>query len=299
MQLLNYMQLYVEVAKTKNFRKAAVTLGMSSSTLSRNIAALEKEIGVRLLHRSTRRVELTDAGQAYFNRCQGIVEEANVAHEALRGDAARPSGTLRVSMPVDLAINYLAPLLAEFAMAYPLIDFELEAASRRVDLLAEPFDLAIRMGPAPSAPSTLVARQIALLERQLYAAPAYLERAPPLDHPDDLIRHALCAAPGIGQGGWTLFKGAASVTVPARARFLMNNVGLSRALASEGAGIAILDNVIARDELASGRLLRVLPEWRLAPIPVHAITDTRLLSARTRLFVDFLKARLAGRNLAV
>lgn len=296
MQLLNYMQLYVEVAKTRNFRKAADTLGMSSSTLSRNIAALEKEIGVRLLHRSTRRVELTEAGQAYFNRCQGIVDEANVAHEALRGEALHPSGTLRISMPVDLAISYLAPLLAEFAVAYPLIDFELEASSRRVDLLADPFDLAIRMGPAPAAPSTLVARQIALLERQLYAAPAYLDRAPPLDHPDDLAQHALCVAPGAMRDGWTLFNGAASSTVQVKTRFAMNSVGLSRALAAEGAGIAVLDSVIARDELASGRLRRVLPQWSLAPIQVHAITDTRLVSARTRLFVDFIKERLAARN---
>ena len=189
-------------------------------------------------------------------------------------------------------------MLAAFAVAYPLIDFELDAASRRIDLLAAPFDLAIRMGPAPTAPSTLVARRIALLERHLYAAPAYLDQAPALAHPDDLAQHALCVAPGVIRDGLTMFNGAASRTVPVATRFAMNSVGLSRALAAEGAGIAILDSVIARDELASGRLRRVLPEWSLAPIPVHAITDTRLLSARTRLFVDFLKERLAGRNLA-
>ncbi|ATQ77537.1 LysR family transcriptional regulator [Massilia violaceinigra] len=299
MQLLNYMHLYVEVARTKNFRKAADSLGMSSSTLSRNIAALEKEIGVRLLHRSTRRVELTEAGEAYFNRCQGIVEEANVAHEALRGEAAHPSGTLRISMPVDFAINYLAPVLAEFARAYPLIDFELDAGARRVDLLAEPFDLAIRMGPAPAAPSTLVARQIALLERHLYASPAYLDQAPPLAHPEDLAHHTLCVAGGIKQDGWVLFNGADSMAVPIASRFRLNSMGLSRALAAQGVGIAVLDNMIARAELASGLLQRVLPQWSLAPIPVHAITDTRLLSARTRLFVDFLKARLGGQDSVV
>lgn len=295
MEILNAMRLFVEVAKSKNFRRAAETLGISNSTLSRNIAELEKTVGLRLLHRSTRNVELTEAGAAYFRRCQSIVEEARIAHEALLDVAERPSGTLRVSMPADLATVYLAPILRDFAQAYPLVNFELDLTPRRVDLLAGHFDLAIRVGPAPTAPSMLVARQIALVPRFLYAAPSYLETAPALNHPADLAHHKLCMALGTGtlqSEQQTFYRGNASVNVQLAQRIAMNNVGLSRALAAQGMGIAVLSSEIARDDVVAGRLQQVLLGWSMAPVPIHAVTETRLLPARTRLFIEFLKAGL-------
>ena len=295
MELLSYMRLFVEVARTRSFRRAAEALDMPNSTLSRHIAELEKTIGLRLLHRSTRKVELTEAGEVYFKRCQSIVEEARIAHESLLDVVERPSGTLRVSMPADLATGYLAPLLADFARAYPLIAFEFDLTPRRIDLQAEPFDLALRIGPPPTAPSMLVARQIALLPRYLYAAPSYLKHAPSLSSPDDLRHHVLCVASGTLKQGEvlrTLYRGDETVKVMTTTRFAMNSVGLSRSLAVRGVGIAAMDTELARDEVTSGRLVRVLPEWSLSPVQVHAITETRLLPARTRLFIEFLKGRL-------
>ncbi|MGH8782020.1 LysR family transcriptional regulator [Paraburkholderia sp.] len=295
MELLNYMRLFVEVARTRSFRRAADALDMPNSTLSRHIATLEKTIGLRLLHRSTRKVELTEAGEVYFKRCQSIVEEARIAHESLLEVAERPTGTLRVSMPADLATGYLAPIIAEFAVAYPLIAFEFDLTPRRIDLQAEPFDLAIRMGPAPTAPSMLIARPVAALPRYLYASPAYLKRAAPLTHPNDLDRHVVCSVQGTARpadAARTFYRGGETVDVTITTRFAMNSVALSRALALQGVGIAVLDNVLARDDVALGRLVRVLPDWRLAPIQVHAITETRLLPARARLFIEFLKTRL-------
>jgi len=294
MEVLNYMRLFVEVARVKSFRRAAEVLEMPNSTLSRHITELEKRIGLRLLHRSTRKVELTEAGAVYFKRCQSIVEEARIAHEALLDLAEHASGTLRVSMPVDLATDYLAPILSDFAKANPRIDFEFDLTPRRVDLLTEQFDLAIRMGPPPTAPSMLVARQIALLPRYLYAAPAYLKKAPPLKHPQDLAQHVLCMVQNTRQQAETktLYRDDEVVAVVAPTRFAMNSVGLSRSLAKQGVGIAVLDSVLARDDVAAGLLRRVLPDWHLAPVQVHAITETRLLPARTRLFIDFLKTRL-------
>lgn len=296
MELLSYMRLFVEVARTRSFRRAAEALDMPNSTLSRHIATLEKTIGLRLLNRSTRKVELTDAGEVYFKRCQSIVEEARIAHESLLEVAERPTGTLRVSMPVDLATRYFAPLIAEFAAAYPLIAFEFDLTPRRIDLQADPFDLVIRIGPPPTAPSMLVARPIAVLPRYLYASPTYLKRAAPLNHPNDLDRHVVCGVQGAARpadGARTFYRGDETVAVAISTRFSMNNVGLSRALALEDVGIAVLDNVIAREDVESGRLIRVLPEWSLAPVQVHAITETRLLPARARLFIDFLKTRLS------
>lgn len=294
-ELLSYMRLFVEVARAKSFRKAADALDMPNSTVSRHIAELERTIGLRLLRRSTRRVELTEAGEVYFKRCQSIVEEARIAHESLLEVVERPTGTLRVSMPADFATGYLAPILKDFANAYPLIAFEFDLTPRRVDLQTEPFDLAIRIGPPPTTPSTLVARQIALLPRYLYAAPGYLKQAPPLKYPGDLVDHVLC----VGQGttkqhevSRTFHCSDDQVEVRVDSRFVTNSVGLSRSLAILGVGIAVLDTELTREDVAAGRLRRVLPGWSLTPVQVHAITESRLLPARSRLFIDFMKERL-------
>jgi len=295
-ELLSHMHLFVEVARTKSFRRAADALDMPNSTLSRHIAALEKKIGLRLLNRSTRKVELTEAGEVYFKRCQSIVEEARIAHESLLDVAERPTGTLRVSMPADLATGYLAPIIADFAKAYPLIAFEFDLSPRPIDLHAEPFDLAIRIGPPPTTPSTLIARPIALLPRYLYASPAYLRSAAPLTHPKDLDQHVVCVVEGAGRLGraeGTFYRGGESVSVTIGTRFAMNSVALSRALAIQSVGLAVLNHVLALDDVQSGRLVRVLPDWHLAPVQVHAVTETRLLPARVRLFIDFLKAQLS------
>ena len=295
MELLSYMHLFVEVARTKSFRRAADALDMPNSTLSRHIAELEKKIGLRLLNRSTRKVELTEAGEVYFKRCQSIVEEARIAHESLLDVAERPTGTLRVSMPADLATGYLGPIIADFAKAYPLIAFEFDLSPRPIDLQAEPFDLAIRIGPPPTAPSTLVARPIAVLPRYLYASPAYLRSAAPLTHPNDLDRHVVCIVDGAARqerAERTFYRGGESVGVMIGTRFAMNSVALSRTLAIQGVGLAVLNNVLALDDVELGRLVRVLPDWSLAPVQVHALTETRLLPARARLFIDFLKAQL-------
>ena len=295
MDVLSHMRLFVEVAKRKSFRAAAEALDMSNSTLSRNIAELEKAIGLRLLHRSTRKVELTEAGEAYFCRCQGIVEEAMSAHEALLDWSEKPAGLLRVTMTSSFGVGYLAPVLAEFAAAYPQIRFDFDISSRMVDLQSEPFDVAIRMGPPPTAPSTLVVRRIALMPRYLYASPVYLRKAPPLRHADDLVHHTLSG--GVMSGRmpplWRrLRRGDEVVEVHAEARYGTNSAALSLSMAANGLCISALDPQLAQQEVDAGRLQRVLPEWEMEPILVHALTDTRHLPARTRLFLDFLRQRL-------
>ena len=296
MDVLNYMRLFVEVAKRKSFRAAAEALDMPNSTLSRNIAELEKTIGLRLLHRSTRKVELTEAGDVYFKRCQSIVEEALSAHEALLDVSERAIGTLRVSMTSSFGVAYLAPLVNEFATAYPLIRFEFDVSSRRVDLQLDRFDLAIRVGAPPTTPSSLVVRQLALLPpRYLYASPAYLRQAPPLDHARDLARHVVCAPPVFGNApevARLLHRGAESVPVGVDARFTTNSADMGRAMAGHGLCIVALDPQMAQLDVAAGRLQRVLDGWWLDPVTVYAVTDTRHLPARTKLFIAFLKQRL-------
>lgn len=288
MELLNDMALFVEVVKARSFRRAAQTIGVPNSTLSRRISGLEKAIGLRLLHRTTRKIELTEAGQLYFERCRRIVDEARLAHEQLGEMLAQPSGVLRVSLPVDFATTYLAPQLAEFSRRYPGISFEFDLTPRRVDLVAEPFDVAIRMGELPD--STLIARKLAELPRYLYASPRYLELSGEPSGPADLEKHeCLCFPRG---GAWTLRDGAQSVEVVVGGRFQLNSIGMIRRMAALDWGIAMLAEAIVAEDLADGRLRRVLPQWQATPISVHAVTETRLLPAKTQRFIEFLNVCL-------
>lgn len=285
---LKDMALFVEVVKAKGFRSASDVLGIPNSTLSRQIGELEKSIGLRLLHRTTRRIELTEAGRIYFERCKRIVDEARLAHEQLGEMLAQPSGVLRASLPVDFAVTYLAPLIAEFASLYPGITFDFDLTPRRVDLVSEPFDVAIRMGE--SSHSQLIARMLATLTPHLYASPGYLERSGEPGKPAELERHECFNI--LRPGAWTLHDGKKTATVTVGGRFTLNSVGMLRRLATLDMGIILLPEEIVADELASGKLRRIMPQWHGTPQPVYAMTETRLLPAKTQRFIEFLRARL-------
>jgi DNA-binding transcriptional LysR family regulator len=259
-----------------------------NSTLSRRISALEKAIGLRLLHRTTRKVELTEAGRIYFDRCKRIVDEARLAHEQLGDMLAQPSGVLRASLPVDFATIYMAPLIAEFAERYPGIAFDFDLTPRQVDLVSEPFDVAIRIGEPPS--SHLIARPLASFVPHLYASPDYLRRVGEPMEPADLERMECMNI--LKERPWVLYRGKESAQVSIRSRFTLNNVGLISRLAIHGMGVVMLTDELVVDDLAAGRLVRVLPSWHGKPVPVYALTETRLLPAKTQRFIEFLKERL-------
>lgn len=288
MELLNDMALFVEVARARSFRGAAEATGVPNSTLSRRIGALEKAIGLRLLHRTTRKVELTEAGQVYYERCRRIADEARVAHEQLGEMLAQPSGVLRASLPVDFATIYMAPLITDFARRYPGITFDFDLTPRRVDLVSEPFDVAIRMGELTD--SGLIARLLARLAVQAYASPGYLKVSGEPDHPSQLAQHECL---GFAKAGtWELHRGADTVQVEVGGRFMVNSVGMFRRLATLDLGIVLLPQEIVADDVAAGRLRRILPEWEGKPTPVYALTETRLLPAKVQRFIDFLQERL-------
>lgn len=287
---LDDMALFVEVVKVKSFRRAAEILGMPNSTLSRRISELEKAIGLRLLHRTTRKIELTEAGQIYYERSKRIVEEARLAHEQLGEMLAQPSGVLRASFPVDFATTYLAQLIADFAQLYPKISFDFDLTPRRVDLISEPYDVAIRIGP--QSDSGLIARKLAMVVPQLYAAPGYLQRSGNPAQPSDLVGHQCLGF--AHEMPWILDSGTETIEVTVGSRFRLNSVGMTRKLAALDQGIVLLPEGIVADEVAAGNLRRILPEWRGQPVPVYALTETRLLPAKTQHFIDFLRDRLPG-----
>ncbi|AUL48623.1 LysR family transcriptional regulator [Bordetella trematum] len=290
---LNDIALFVEVAKRKNFSHAAEALSIPTSTLSRRVSELERSIGMKLLNRSTRRIDLTEAGVIYFERCRHIVEEARVAHEQLQDMAAQPKGRLRISMPTSLAQLFLPIVIRDFREQYPDIECDFDLSMRPIDPISNPFDLVLRFGPQPD--SSLVARQIVLMTQQLYASPEYLERHGEPRVPADLGHHE-CLRPAMNEAYsyWVLHSGEKVERVQVTGRLAANNVGMLGRLASNGLGITPLLVFDAMERaISQGGLLRVLPQWSLTPIPLFALLPSRRIPAKTRAFLDFIQPRLA------
>jgi len=291
MDVLRDMALFVEVAKTKSIKKAAEALSMPDSTLSRRITGLERSLGLRLLNRSTRRISLTEAGMTYFSQCQQIVEAAKLAQERLKEMVESPQGLLRLSLPVDFSTLFLAPMIGDFLRLYPKITFDLQLSENWLDLAQEGFDLSIRIGRQPD--STVTARHIADIRYGLYASPDYLHLAGTPKHPRDLADHTCIrmVCPHWDET-WTLAGPGEVMRVNVNTRVSANNVALVRRFAILGAGIAPLDQLLGGEDAKAGRLIPVLPEWKLNRIPVFALLPAKLLPAKTRIFVEFLVSRM-------
>ncbi len=291
MQWLSDMALFVEVAKTRSFTKAAANLTMPTSTLSRRISQLEQHLGLRLFTRSTRSLELTEAGQQYYERAQWIVSEAHAAQEDIMRLNQSPAGLIRLSLAVDFGMYYIAPLLAEFNQHYPAIRFDLDLSARRADLFSEPVDMAIRMGEL--ADSSLYARLIAHVSLGLYAAPAYLAQYGTPQQPADLQRHqCIDFKTNDGKSVWALLNKQQTYAFVLNATIRLNNMGMAQQLACMGLGICLLGAQVAAPEVQRGRLIPVLSDWQLHLVPAYALTATRLLPQRLRLWLDFLAERL-------
>lgn len=289
---MNYFQnmpVFVEVAKANSFRRAAEVLGLPNSTVSRRVADLERNLGLRLFNRTTRQVELTEAGHLYFANCTRILAEAELAHLELTHLQTRPSGVLRISLPVDFAVQYLRPVLTAFAKHYPTIRFDLDLTPNLADLLGDPVDLAIRMSRPKDG--HLIARPIARLQTLLVAAPDYLQKRGQPATPQDLLAHDCLR---MKDAPWVLADPAGNrTTIEVGGAFTANNIGLLYQLALEGNGIAQYAAQLAQPDLASGRLVRVLAQWSPPAVQAFAITTTRLLPAKVRVFLEFLTQNLS------
>ena len=293
MDHLRDLALFVAVAEAKSFTKAAALLGLPTSTLSRRIAELETSMELKLLVRSTRRVELTEAGALYLSLGEGIVAAAREAHQQVRGLAERPQGTLRMSIEAEIGPRLVAPVLAEYLERYPEVRIDLDLSPRRVDLLAEGFNLALRIGRLPD--SGLTVRRLAVLSASLYAAPSYVKRRGKPEQPADLLGHERIHLLHKGdRGEWRLMKGDEAIEVPSNSVLCANNMTMIRHLARLGVGIAVVDDLMASEDVDRGLLQTVLPGWTLEPMPVSILTPTRLLAAKTRAFVDLLAERVTG-----
>ncbi|HET7549016.1 MAG TPA: LysR family transcriptional regulator [Usitatibacter sp.] len=292
----NDLLLFARVADLGSFSRAAERLGLPKSTVSRRVSALESRLGERLLQRTTRKLVLTELGQAVLEHARHVAEDVEAASALAANRQVEPRGRLRVTMPHDLGNLMLAPLLARFARAHPAVTLEIDLSSRFVDLIGESFDLAIRMGELADD-ATLSARRVATFTQGLYASPAYLKRRGAPRDPEGLMAHeALHVASRSGEPmPWALRRGAAEWRGVPPARAIANSPELLMRMALEGAGIAIVTDHFALAHVKKKQLACVLPKWRPAPVAAWAVfPGRRLMPAKTRAFIDALAALFSG-----
>lgn len=287
----NDLLLFARIVEAGSFSMAAQRLDLPKSTVSRRIALLEASVGERLLQRTTRRLVLTEFGASLLEHARKVAEEVEAAGALALHRQAEPSGKLRVSVPNDFANIGMTELIPRFCERYPAVSLELDLSPRRVDLVAENFDVAIRMGDLPED-STLAARRIAVERFGLYAAPRYIAQRGLPEQPDDLLAHDLLCilSRSGGPAPWVLTRGKVKWERELRARLTANSPELLARLARGGAGIAASSDLFVGDYVKRGELVRVLPDWELPPATGWAVfPGRRLMPAKTRVFLDMLE----------
>lgn len=287
------MRVFAAVVERSGFSAAADALDMSTPSVTRHIAWLEQRLGTRLLNRTTRRVSLTSAGAAYHERCLKLLAEFAATEAAVTAQSLEPSGTLRVNAPVSFGIARLGALAARFGQLHPQVTIDLDLSDRLVDLVEEGYDVAIRITRQPAG--SLIARPLAEAEVTLCAAPAYLARAGTPASVAELARHA-CLGYRYWAGGdeWRLEGPHGEESVRVSERLRANNGDVLREAAIAGMGITLQPDFIVGQALADGRLVRILPRYRIAPVRIFAVYASRShLAPKVRSFIDFLVAAFA------
>lgn len=283
------MALFVEIARTASFSRASERLGIPNATVSRRIAAMERRLGVRLFERTTRNVILTSAARRYYERCAPLVDAALIADEELRATAHEIRGELRISMPVDLGINYLAPMLPQFVARYPQITLRLDLSPKFTNLTAEACDLALRLAPVHD--EHLISRRIGVIYQGLYASPGYLDLHGRPRTPHDLTGHECLHVPVLnGTALWTFTDGERNerIAVAVRGQIGANSMRMLATLAEQGLGIALLPIEIVKEAVARQRLEPILSHYALPGWELFAVTASRPQSAALRAFLEFL-----------
>jgi DNA-binding transcriptional LysR family regulator len=291
---LNDLVVFTAVVDAGGFSKAALRLGVAPAKVSLEVARLEARLGTTLFTRTTRRVVPTEAGRALHEECAPLLRQLHAAVEEVHGAGPALAGSLRVTAPTDFGAHFVAPALARFAVLHPALAIELQAGDRIADLVGEGIDVAIRMGWLRD--SSLRAIKLGDFDQYAVASPAYLARAGTPRSPDDLAALEWIAMTRLPAPLTWRFAGndGADRTVQLRARIRTDSVGALRALVLEGAGASILDQYSVQRDLASGALVRLLPEWALPSGGTYAVFPPgRHVSRKARAFVDFYQAWLA------
>lgn len=293
MDRLDAMRLFVRVAELGSFAAVAQQRDIARSVVTRQIAALEAHLGVKLMVRSTRRLALTSAGTAYLEKCRVILNLVEAAEADVAQERMTPRGHIRLGLPLSFGLRRLSPLLLDFAQRYPEVSLELDYTDRRVSLIEEGFDLSIRI-TARLAPGD-IARKLGDCRLIAVASPDYLARHGAPRHPAELIHHAcLGYASGSADHGWRFLIDGQPTRFEIRSRLLANNGDALVEAAIRGLGLALQPDFIVGPALADGRLRQVLDGFDPPGLGIHALlASNRHVPHRVRALIDFLSAALA------
>lgn len=285
---------FIAVSDLLNFGAAAERLGMSRATVSAQIGELERRLGVRLFQRSTRHVRLTEAGEAYRVALGGVSGQVEEAERIAQSFQTEVIGKIRLTAPDDLCERYVVPAMAEFLAEQPGLTMEIELSSRRVDIVAEGFDLAIRA--SLDVEPNLIVRRLATSPVTLTASPAYLERRGMPQSPDELLSHDIVHHSGLKAGAlWVMRRGEEERRIPVTPHVQVNTGSVLRDTAIAGLGITYLPEFFTGNAIRAGRLVRVLPDWRIKSVGVNAVyPSNRNITPKVRGFVSVLAKRFEG-----
>ncbi|MEQ8233136.1 MAG: LysR substrate-binding domain-containing protein [Gammaproteobacteria bacterium] len=293
MDKLATIRTFCSVARSGSFSLASRELDVSTAMVSKSVKQLEEDLGVRLLNRSTRHCSLTEAGVEYFNRCQQLLADLDDADSSIRNLTGEVRGTLKISAPATLGTLYLVPALLAFKERYPKVAFNLRLAPQMPDLLEGGFDLAIHAGGTRLDDSEVVARRLGSFRLAICAAPAYLERHGTPRQPQDLERHnCLIFHNETATDTWVFRHGEGEVAVKVAGDLHSNQGAALRYASIKALGVVRLPDYLVRDDVAKGRLVELLADYRSPPRAVFAIyPHRRLTPAKLGTFVDFLVER--------
>ncbi|WP_282338940.1 MULTISPECIES: LysR family transcriptional regulator [Pseudomonas] len=283
--------IFTRVVEYHSFTQAAQSLGMQKSTVSRRIALLEERLGVRLLNRTTRKLRLTEVGQAYYERCRQIMLDFAEAEQAVTQLQKDPSGLLRITAPIEFGQLFLGRLLGAFMRDNPQIIAEVELTSRQVDPVEEGVDIVIHIGQPQD--SSLIARMLCENPRRLCASPLYLELNGTPRNEADLATHRAILMPHDSPRYWPIL----GQNIPCHRVLSSNNISFGREAALAGAGIAALPMMMCEEEVRSGQLIELLPDARLPMGELYALYPSRRFQAmKVKAFLDFLMTHLPVEN---
>ena len=289
------MRIFTRVVETGSFSAAGRLIGLAPSSVSRQIGELEDTLGVRLLHRTTRKLSLTEAGETYYERSRDIVRAVDEANLAVTEKRAGPSGVLRLTVPASVARIHITPAVAAFQGQYPAVRVAMSVTDRMVDIVGEGLDVAIRVGQLED--SSLIARKVGEGRRLICAGPSYLERAGRPKRPDDLSDHAcLTFRTHPGTNLWRFGKGKAAIEVRATGPFFADDGEALVAAACAGLGLVLVPEWLVGGEISRGRLVEVLADYPPNPAstPLYAVYPPGpYIAPKVRAFVDFLAGRFS------
>lgn len=292
-EMLDGMVVYVTVVELGSFSSAAERLGHSPSFISKEISKLEKRLGVRLLNRTTRSLTLTDAGLTYFERCRQIVIDAENAEFAMGALQETPKGVLKISAPISMGSVHLEQLLTEFLKTYPEVDLDIHYSQRKVDVVAEGFDLAIRAGTLKE--SNLIAKKVGVAKGVFIASPDYIAKHGEPKSMDELQHHRVISYANVGTPKyWEVTdKHGKSHSAHVNPRIITNSSDFEVVATCAGLGITRLPAHLCLDELKSGQLIEILKDIELDDIGIYVVYPHRqYLSAKVKVFIEFMQQHL-------